>query len=191
MNPVVDPEVIADAYAADPAAARAEYGAEFRTDIETFLSREIVEACLIPGRHVLPPVADVRYVGFVDPSGGVGDSFALAIAHRAGAAIILDRLHERRAPLSPEATVAEFVEILRPYRLTSVAGDRYSEEFVREHFQTHGVHYTVSDRTKSDLYVEMLPLLTSGRAQLLDDARLVALSFAKTRPARKWLICRL
>jgi hypothetical protein len=58
--------------------------------------------------------------------------------------------------------------------VTTVHGDRYSEEFVREHFQTHGIHYTVSDRTKSDLFGESLPLLTSGRAQLLDDARLIA-----------------
>jgi hypothetical protein len=174
MNPVVDRQIIADAYAADPAAARAEYGAEFRTDVETFLSREVVEACVVPGRHVLPPAADLPYVAFVDPSGGVGDSFALAIAHREGASIILDLLHERRAPLSPAETVAEFVALLRPYRLTRVTGDRYSEEFIREHFQTHGIHYTVSDRTKSDLFVEMLPLLTSGRAHLLDDTRLVA-----------------
>jgi hypothetical protein len=173
MNPVVDPRVIADAYAADPAAARAEYGAEFRTDIESFLTREIVEACVVPGRRVLPPMAGVPYTAFVDPSGGVGDSFALAIAHREQDRVLLGLVHERRAPLSPEATVAEFVEILRPYRVTTVHGDRYSEELIRERFRAHGITYAVSDRDRSALYVEMLPLLTSGRAQLLDAPRLI------------------
>jgi hypothetical protein len=37
MNPRVAPEVIAAAYATDEAAAAAEYGAEFRRDIESFV----------------------------------------------------------------------------------------------------------------------------------------------------------
>jgi hypothetical protein len=88
--------------------------------------------------------------------------------------VILDLVHERRAPLSPEATVAEFVEIAKPYRVPEVTGDRYSEVFVREHFRSRGLGYLASDQDRSALYVEMLPLLTSGRAQLIDDARLIA-----------------
>ena len=42
MNPRVDAGVIADAYADDEASAAAEYGAEFRRDIESFVSREAV-----------------------------------------------------------------------------------------------------------------------------------------------------
>jgi hypothetical protein len=174
MNPVVDPQVIADAYQADPAAARAEYGAEFRTDIETFLSREIVEACIERGVSARPPRDGCRYTAFVDPSGGVGDSFALALAHAEGDDVVLDLVHERRAPLSPEDAVREFVGLLKPYRVREVVGDRYSEELVRELFRKQGVSYEVSRWTKSDLFVELLPLLTSRRARLLDQPRLVA-----------------
>jgi hypothetical protein len=42
MNPSVPKSVIDEAYEADPASAAAEYGAEFRTDVETFVSREAV-----------------------------------------------------------------------------------------------------------------------------------------------------
>jgi hypothetical protein len=183
MNPVVDPQVIADAYQADPAAARAEYGAEFRTDIESFLSREIVEACIEAGCQSRPPRPDIQYVAFVDPSGGVGDSFALAIAHAEGDDVVLDCVHERRAPLSPDAAVEAFVARLGPYRVRQVIGDRYSEELIRERFRAHGIGYAVTPWTKSQLYGEMLPLLTSHleptrqrrrRARLLDDPRLVA-----------------
>jgi hypothetical protein len=41
-------------------------------------------------------------------------------------------------------------------------------------FRKQGLQYVEADRTKSDLFVEMLPVLTSGRAQLLDHDRLVA-----------------
>ena len=49
MNPNISERVIADAYERDPARAAAEYGAQFRTDVETFVSREIVEAAIEPG----------------------------------------------------------------------------------------------------------------------------------------------
>ena len=55
---------ITAAYADDPASAAAEYGAQFRTDVETFVSREVVEACLIPGRHELPPRRDGLHRAF-------------------------------------------------------------------------------------------------------------------------------
>src|SRR5580700_2020277 len=44
MNPTVPQSVIAEAYEDDPASAAAEYGAEFRTDVETFVSREVIDA---------------------------------------------------------------------------------------------------------------------------------------------------
>src|SRR5207249_12328511 len=69
MNPTVDPAVIQAAYEADEAAASAEYGAEFRRDIESFVAREVVEACVVPGRHELPFVAGTMPTAFVDPSG--------------------------------------------------------------------------------------------------------------------------
>jgi hypothetical protein len=174
MNPTIAEAFVAAELEKDEAAARAEYLAEFRTDIESFLSREIVEACVEPGVHARPPLDGIRYTAFVDPSGGVGDSFALAIAHREGDDVVLDLVHERRAPLSPEDAVQEFVSLLKPYRVREVIGDRYSEELVRELFRKHGVSYAVSHWTKSDLYVELLPLLTSRRARLLDLPRVMA-----------------
>jgi hypothetical protein len=48
MNPTIDEDVIGAAYAEDEASAAAEYGAEFRRDIETFIAREAVDAAVIP-----------------------------------------------------------------------------------------------------------------------------------------------
>ena len=74
MNPAVPQGIIENAYKEDPAAA-AEYGAEFRRDIEAFVSQEAVEAVVISKRLELPPVKDLRYFAFVDPSGGFARQF--------------------------------------------------------------------------------------------------------------------
>jgi hypothetical protein len=56
MNPTVDEQVTTTAYEQEEAAAATEYGAEFRRDVESFVPREAVEACVIPDRRELPPV---------------------------------------------------------------------------------------------------------------------------------------
>ena len=66
----------------DPASAAAEYGAEFRTDVESFVSRKVINAATIVGRFELPYVATEHYIAFVDPSGGSADSMTMAIAHQ-------------------------------------------------------------------------------------------------------------
>jgi hypothetical protein len=178
MNPSIPEQLVADALAADEAAARAEYLAEWRRDIEAFLTREMLDACTVSGRQRIPPLADTAYVAFVDPSGGAQDAMTLAIAHgevRDGQVIaVLDHLLERRPPFSPEAVVREFTVTLRAYGIEAVTGDRYGGEFPRELFRTHGVVYEPSERVKSDVYREVLPLLTAGRAELLDHPRLQA-----------------
>jgi hypothetical protein len=82
MNSTV-PQSHIDAHLADDAArASSEYLAMFRSDLEAFVSREVVEAC-VGDFYELSPVAGRSYYGFVDPAGGSGgDAFALAISHR-------------------------------------------------------------------------------------------------------------
>ena len=63
------------------APASAGYLAEFRTDIEGFVSLEVVEAC-VSGYHELGPRPDLTYRGFIDPSGRTQDLMTFAIARR-------------------------------------------------------------------------------------------------------------
>jgi hypothetical protein len=173
MNPTVPQSVIDAAAEADPASAAAEYLAEFRTDVESYISRDVVEAAVIAGRHELPRIEHVRYFGFVDPSGGSSDSMTMAITHMQGSACIVDVIRERRAPFSPDACVKEFSDTLRSYGITRIVGDRYAGEWPREAFRKCGIEYRVSDKTKSDLYLSLLPLLNSQRIELLDLHRLI------------------
>jgi hypothetical protein len=175
MNSAVDAEIIADAYASDDAAASAEYGALFRRDLEAFVSREVVAACTIPDRRELPWCWNETYTAFVDPSGGSQDSFTLAIAHRdQDGRGILDAVRIASPPFSPDGVVADFCKLLAAYRVHTVHGDRYGGEWPRERFARHGVTYQPSEKTKSEIYATLLPLLNSYRVELLDDRRLAS-----------------
>ena len=173
MNPSVPQSVIDAAYERDPVSAAAEYGAEFRSDIEAFLAREAIESCQRSGPLELPPVPGTTYLAFVDPSGGASDSMTLAIGHRAqdGRAIV-DVVRERRPPFSPEAVVEEFAALLKSYRISKVTGDRYAGEWPRERFREHGIHYDPAAKVKSDLYLGLLATVNSGRAEIPPQARL-------------------
>src|SRR6185437_5780125 len=108
----------------DPAAASAEYLAEFRTDVEAFITREAVEACINLGVRERASERKHSYIAFVDPSGGSSDAMTLAIAHKEGETEILDVIRERKPPFSPEAVVEEFASLIRSYRCSKVYGDR-------------------------------------------------------------------
>jgi hypothetical protein len=174
MNPTVPQALIDRAMERDQASAAAEYGAEFRSDIEGFVSREAVEAVISPGVYERAPLSNTRYIAFVDPSGGSADSMTLAIGHKEGQVALLDAIRERKPPFSPEAVVKDFADLLKRYRVSKVEGDRYAGEWPREVFKKHGITYDASARPKSDLYRDLLPRLNSGEVDLLDEQRLVA-----------------
>src|SRR6185437_1559610 len=63
--------------------------------------------------------------------------------------------------------------------------DRYAAEWPAERFFVHGIQLDPAEKPKSDLYRELLPLLNSGRAELLDHPRLAAqLAGLERRTAR-------
>src|SRR5829696_910074 len=174
LNPCLSQKVVDRAYERDPARAAAEYGAQFRSDLETLVPSEIVDACIARGVRERPRALGTRYVAFVDPSGGSADSFTLAIAHREGEVAVLDAVRERKPPFSPEDVVKEFAVLLKSYGVTKVEGDRYAGEWPRERFGVHGISYRVNERTKSEIYRDLLPLLNSQRIDVLDVPRLEA-----------------
>lgn len=174
MNPAIDPTVIARAYEADPIAAAAEYGGEFRKDIQALFDPGAVEAVTMLDRRELPPVRGVSYVAFVDPSGGSANSMTLAIAHRDRDTVVLDCVRERRPPFSPDAVCKEFAGVLQSYGVRTVTGDRYGGEWPRERFQVCGITFQTAEHTKSELYLESLAIVNAGRCELLDLSKLRA-----------------
>ena len=106
---------------------RAEYLAQFRSDVEGFVLHEIVEAC-VGDFHEMLPMAGFVYSGFVDPSGGSDAAMTLAIGHKTTTAekqIVIDVIREVRPPFDPVAVVDNFAALLKTYRISKVLGDHY------------------------------------------------------------------
>jgi hypothetical protein len=172
MNPAVPQRVIDEAMERDTASAAAEYGAQFRSDIAAFVTREAVAACVEPGIFERARLREHAYVGFVDPSGGSADSMTLAIGHMERDTAVLDCTREVKPPFSPESVVVEFADTLKAYGITRITGDRYAGEWPREQFSKYGITYEPHAKPKSDLYKDFLPLVNSRRALLLDNPKL-------------------
>ena len=163
--------VVDRAYERDPAAASAEYGAQFRTDLETFVSLEVVSACTDEDRE-RPYDPAWRYVAFVDPSGGSSDSFTLAIAHLEQGIGVLDLVREMQPPFVPSVVVEGFADVLKAYKVRTVQGDRYAGEWPPEQFSRNGIIYEHAELSKSEIYREFLPMLNSRTVALLRNDRL-------------------
>lgn len=173
MNPSVKQSLIDRALERDPAAAAAEYLAEFRNDISAFVPREIVQACVMAGEYERPFDAKHRYVAFVDPSGGSSDSMTLAIGHLEVGMTVVDVVREIPAPFDPESATEEFVGVLKSYAISKVTGDRYAGQWCQQAFQKRGITYVPCDTPKSGLYVDLLPRLSSKTIRIPDMPKLV------------------
>ena len=133
FNPDLPQEIVDRAMDRDTAAASAEYLAEFRTDVEGFITREAVEACVDLGVRERLPLRANSYVAFVDPSGGSSDAMTLAIAHKEGETQILDAIRERKPPFSPEAVTEEYAiagsTVAPPFTVIATAGNGLASGF--------------------------------------------------------------
>jgi Terminase large subunit, ATPase domain len=173
FNPTIDPGIISAASEDDPEAARAEWHAEFRGDISTFVDRTVVEKCIEAAVRQRPFQFRYKYVAHCDPSGGQHDSMTLAIAHREGERAVLDLTAEWKAPFNPDDVMDDIAKLLKSYRVTSVTGDAYASAWVQHGFRRQGLTYKHSEHNRSELYLQLLPLLTAGNAVLLDQPRLI------------------
>lgn len=189
FNPSLPQRVVDRAYQLDAAAASAEFGGEFRSDIEALLTAEAVEAVVSKGVYERAPARGVTYSAFVDPSGGSADAMTLAIGHRepSGSAI-LDAVRVRQPPFSPEAVVEDFAVALKTFGISRVTGDRYGGEWPREQFRKRGITYDIAEKPKSDLYRDFVPVVNAGQVALLDhpvlSAQLIGLERRTARGGR-------
>src|SRR5215472_5970400 len=173
MNPTIAETTIERELERDPEAGRAEWLAEFRTDLTSAFSLEALEACVIKGRDELPASALIQYKAFVDPSGGRADSFGLAIGHKERDKCLLDLLRAWKPPFDPALVVSEVAEILKRYGCLSVTGDRFAAEWPISSFRTHGIAYEQCEKVKSDLYLALIPTVNSTAIELLDNRQLL------------------
>jgi len=174
MNPTFRSKVIDRARAEDASSAAAEYDAEFRQDLETYLSTEALEAVIVPNRFEIAPQAGRQIFAFVDPSGGRGDAMTLSGFFSDGTKSVQAFIRTKRPPFNPDDVVREFSALLKTYGVSAVTGDRYSGEWCVQSFMKEGISYKNSERTKSEIYGEFLPAVMRGTVELLDHKQQAA-----------------
>jgi hypothetical protein len=84
---------------------------------------------------------------------------------------VIDLIREVRPPFSPAEVTRQCADDLRRYRCAETGSDYYGAEWTVERFRENGIVVNRSQKPKSALYQEMLPLLMSGRVELLDHPR--------------------
>jgi hypothetical protein len=174
MNPSLAASLVDEATEDDPEAAAAEWLGQFRSDLESYVSTAVLDACTTPGVVERPAVSGVGYVGFIDAAAGSGrDSFAAAIAHAdvqpdGQVVAVLDAVREVRPPFDPVAVAAELAAFLETYGVDVVQADKFAGRWVVETFARHGVMVVQDAEPKSAVYLACLPLLTGQRCDLLD-----------------------
>jgi hypothetical protein len=175
FNPTIDLSVIAQATADDPEAAKAEWNAEFRSDLSAFLDDKTIDAAIDYGRPLeLPPRKGVTYYAHSDASGGRHDAFTLAIGHKEGEHCICDVIRGVHPPLNPQTVVSEYAALLKEdYGIDRITGDNYSAGWVETAWSDAGIKYERSELTASALYLEALPIFTRGLVSIPDHARLL------------------
>lgn len=164
FNPTIDRRIIDDAMEDDPEAAQAEWYGQFRNDVEAFLARETVEGLQRPSPLELPYNSAYRYSAFTDASGGGADEFTLAIGHREGETVVVDVVRAERG--TPSAIVEQYASLLRQYKILEVHGDKYAGSWPSDEFKKWGVDYKPSEKPKSGLYQDALPIFNSSRVEL-------------------------
>jgi hypothetical protein len=171
MNPSLPIQVVYDALSRDFDAAQAEYMAQFRSDLEQFLLREVIDTAVRTSPLELPYDKAHKYFAFVDPAGGGADEYCLAIGHREDETTVIDVLRARRGV--PAEITAGYAALLKSYQIRKVTGDKYAGSWPGDEFEKHGIGYSPSDKPKSGLYLDLLPALNSGRVELPPDTKLI------------------
>jgi hypothetical protein len=169
FNPTLSSALIESHRQSDPESAVSEWwDAQFRSDISALLTEDLVELAIDRSRPPeLPPQTGVRYKCFIDASGGRHDSYTVCIGHKdQSGRFVCDVLRGKEPPFDPQEVTREYGALAKEYGCTRVAGDAYSADWIVAAFRECGITYQRSDKSRSDLYLEGLPLFSRGLVSL-------------------------
>ncbi len=174
MNPKLPQAIIDKAMAEDPHKAGAEYNGVWREDLSDCYPLDALEVSTDQNIYERPPQPNVSYLAFTDAAGGTGsDSFGLAIAHRLPDQTgMLDLVRERKPRFVPRDVIAEYARLLKSYGISEVQGDGFAGGFHSDEWRRNGITFTPCERTTSENYLFLLPMLLSGRVRLINNATL-------------------
>ena len=175
LNPLLSQADIDEAVLEDPEAARADYLSEWRDDLATFISRELIESAVDRGVRVRPFDPRHQYLACLDASSGVHDSFACSVSHKEGDVALQDCLVEVKPPFNTAQATAQIAASLQAFGVRTVLCDDHARGWLSSELSRHGIALQPrpAGMDSSVFHLETLALLGSGRARLLANARLI------------------
>lgn len=160
FNPMLDEKIIQRELEKDRERASAEYLSQWRNDLSSFVSRDVVESLIDRGVRERAPEPGVRYMAFADESGGGssnGDASSLVICHIDRNRVVhQDLIRVWKPPFSPAQVIVEKCRLLRAYRCSRVTADRWAFGLAADAYRTNGIRFEPSLKVKSDLYLDFL-----------------------------------
>jgi hypothetical protein len=172
MNPRLPQYIIDRALSTDSARARAEYMSEWRSDLSDCFPPDAIDACTDFGTHERAPLPHMTYFAHADAAGGTGkDSFAFAISHR-DSSYTIDVIREYKPRFVPAQVIAELVQLMKAYRITTIRGDKFAGGFHSSEWASHGITFEPCENSTSENYLTVLPLILANRVRLVDHKTL-------------------
>lgn len=172
-NPTLDPKIIERARATDPEASLAEWDAEFRSDLSSFLPDDAIDASIDEARPLELEPQGQKYHAFVDVSAGRKDAFCLCVGHMDGDLFVADVVRGRKPPFDVDEVVAEYVDVAKSYGVSKIVGDNFSGEWAKQAFENAGAEYVKAPLPKSGLYLEGLSKFMQNQVNLPNVQQLV------------------
>ena len=202
FNPTISAATIAKEIAKDPEAGRAEWSAEFSSDISaacstirssrtpsTTLARSSCRRATsgIAPSPMLPPDG-------MTPSASASD---IVEGKKPDVTWECDVIRGRAAPFDARSVAQEYAHLARQYGCTKIVGDAFAGEWVAQAFRDCSIAYETSKLNKAALYLEALPHFNRGivshpesrqadpRAALVGEAR-AAFRQGRRRSSSPW-----
>jgi hypothetical protein len=175
LNPTFSQREIDRAFQEDPVAARSEYGRdsviEFRSDVSILLREETLAAVVPTGVRELPPGPGAR--GHFDAATGSGEDAAAAGIAFLGQPVTLAAVRHWAPPFNPSTVAHEATLLFHRYGVREITIDRYAPGLIADLFRQRGIACQVAERDTSQTFIELLALINSRGAMLLDDPSLL------------------
>ena len=159
---------------------RREYLAEFTDSVNSWISPEYINQCIVRGRLELPPQEEINYVAALDAATR-GADFAIAIVHKTvGDSVVVDCVRTwtgtKNTPLSIEAVLFQIRHLLQTYNTNQVTGDQYYSDAICQQLLKLQIVYqrfNFTAQSRSGLFTNLKYYLGERKLELLDDPKLL------------------
>lgn len=178
MNPLVDRKFLDKEKARDIDSYRREFLAQFAEKVEAFLSYELVENSLKLAGD-LPYKEGNRYYAGIDASGLAGrDKFSLAIAHKQGINVYIDKVISWNLK-DPDPIMKDIKGLAGVYHINRVSIDRYAKGWVLAALKKIGLFVNIRP-SLAEIYVNIKSLMLGNRL-FLPDNKAIKKAFLNTQ----------